>query len=128
MSMVYSTNSDFLKFYKSKRKNVDFARVRVNKGYTVTLSRSVVRKLNLDNWAVVGYDKEENVLSIKPSFERKPGTIRVGLVGSSNAAMRQILSLTAFFDFFGVVAAPGRYRVEIAPDVGLAKIFLNDRI
>ena len=127
--MFYSTNSDFAKVYEGKRKNEEFARVGGSKGYTtVSLSRSVVRKINLDKWAAVGYDDKENVLVVIPSFERKPGTFRIYLAGGGSTAMRQIIDLTLFFDFFGVDAKPGRYRVEIAPDAGSVKIFLNDKI
>ena len=125
MGYVYSYNENYMKFakcaHREKYAKLDqhFATIQILKrgSVKVMLSKVVVQEIGLNEWAIVGYDKQNKTLFIQPTLKPN-GALHVCLTGiTKDEYSRQIIDLTKFFDFCDETEIKkGRYKATIALD------------
>ena len=81
------------------------------------LSKAVSQEIGLNEWAIVGYDKENKTLYVQPTLKSN-GALHVCLAGiTQNEYSRQVIDLTKLFDFCNETEIKkGRYKAKIALD------------
>lgn len=125
MGYVYSYNENYMKFAKREHRkkyaklDPHFATIQILKRgvIKVMLSKVVVQEIGLNEWAIVGYDKQNKTLFVQRTLNPN-GALHVCLTGiTRDEYSRQIIDLTKFFDFCGETEInKGRYKANIALD------------
>lgn len=124
MGYIYSYSENYMNFAKSKKARIEkldthFATIQKhgNGSVKIMLSKAVVQEIGINEWAIVGYDKENKTLFVQPTLDKK-GAMHVCLAGITRTNYsRQVIDLTKFFRFFNETEIQkGRYKANIALD------------
>lgn len=125
MGYIYSYNENYMNFSKREHRkkyaklDQHFATIQTLKcgSIKVMLSKVVVQEIGLNEWAIVGYDKENKTLYVQPTLKSN-GALHVCLSGvTRDEYSRQIIDLTKFFEFCNEKEIKkGRYKANIALD------------
>ena len=134
MGYIYSYNENYMAFakkgYRGKQAKLEpyFATMQIHKcgSIRIMLSKAVSQEIGLNEWAIVGYDKENKTLYVQPTLKSN-GALHVCLAGiTQNEYSRQVIDLTKLFDFCNETEIKkGRYKANIALDKSHVTIDFN---